>query len=218
VANPPPELTYGEMDVLLFAQLLDDASMYMTTPTYDHKLLCDIGSGTGRLVVAASALHPSLHVSVGIEILPGIHELAVQTGMTLEKQHRGVLPPHDLPLSPIELICGSITSEADMKLNSELLNRVDLFFLFGSSMPEQVVTEIGHTLGNHAQVGALLISMDKELPTGRMRHPGTGIYYQFEALTKKEGYFGAAAGGGTSTAYTYRLIESAASPYARLAP
>jgi hypothetical protein len=93
--EPPPELVYGEFDVGFFGTILDRALELMhsdssssrsttataaTTGTLDSaassKVFCDLGSGTGRLVLTAAALYPWKLVR-GIELLPGIHAQAV---------------------------------------------------------------------------------------------------------------------------------------------
>lgn len=89
--EPPTELTYGEFDFYFFAQLLDRAILLldenMVQPTYSsnnglghqkQKIFCDIGSGTGRLVFAAAALHPQLfQLCRGVELLPSLHNAAI---------------------------------------------------------------------------------------------------------------------------------------------
>ena len=90
---PPKQFTYGEFDFFFFAELLDLARKHSaatnnvvvgddddsdTAPlsSWDNQVFLDIGSGTGRLVLAAAALHPGLLKSRGIEVLPGIHDVA----------------------------------------------------------------------------------------------------------------------------------------------
>jgi hypothetical protein len=91
--DPPPQLTYGEFDLPFFAQLLDTAHSYYVnseqesddaTVDWSDKVFCDIGSGTGRLVLAAAALHPSFRSCRGIELLHSIHVVAEES---LEKCH-----------------------------------------------------------------------------------------------------------------------------------
>ena len=84
--DPPQQLTYGEFDFYFFAELLDRAQeLYYqgnkdeNPATWNGKTFCDIGSGTGRLVMAASALHPGWRLCRGIELLNSIHEVAEQT-------------------------------------------------------------------------------------------------------------------------------------------
>ncbi len=90
--EPPIHLTYGEFDFFFFADLLKKADIYLQqqnqnlytihnadeTSCLSGKTFVDIGSGTGRLVLGAAALHPHLKISKGIEILPGIHEGAIK--------------------------------------------------------------------------------------------------------------------------------------------
>ncbi len=94
--EPPIHLTYGEFDFEFFADLLDRANYHYTkfdksnkhveSRGWNDKTFLDIGSGTGRLVIGAAALHPEWALCRGIEILPGIHETAVES---LEKCFRG---------------------------------------------------------------------------------------------------------------------------------
>ena len=93
-SEPPQHLTYGEFDFFFFAELLDHASHYHNhggnsesnhfsssnsqSDGWDDKVFADIGSGTGRLVFGAAALHPGLKLCRGIELLPGIHDIAVE--------------------------------------------------------------------------------------------------------------------------------------------
>ena len=103
--EPPLQFTYGEFDFYFFAELLDKAKHYYnqgqnqnqdqgdTPDTWDDKVFVDIGSGTGRLVLAAAALHPGWKLCRGIEVLKGIH--AVAEG-TLQKCR------HDAPAQPVQ--------------------------------------------------------------------------------------------------------------------
>jgi SAM-dependent methyltransferase len=102
--DPPQHLTYGEFDFYFFAELLDRTHSYCnnyssfynqqeqqqdesssSTSDWTDKVFVDIGSGTGRLVLAAAALHPTWHKCRGIELLPTIHDAAQAT---LEKCFR----------------------------------------------------------------------------------------------------------------------------------
>ena len=95
--EPPLEYTYGEFDFYFFADLLDKANDYynrynacermndeyheedeLSKKTWKGKTFCDIGSGTGRLVLAAAALHPDWKLCKGVEILDGIHQTALE--------------------------------------------------------------------------------------------------------------------------------------------
>lgn len=49
-----------------------------TVIPWKNKVFCDIGSGAGRLVITAAALHPNWKVCKGLEILEGIHDFSVE--------------------------------------------------------------------------------------------------------------------------------------------
>ncbi len=86
--EPPKQYTYGEFDLLFFAELLDKSFTYFNSFHPDDicsdgnvctgKTFLDIGSGAGRLVLGAAALHPTLKESRGLEILPGIHKVSIE--------------------------------------------------------------------------------------------------------------------------------------------
>eukprot|EP00526_Cylindrotheca_closterium_P011686 CAMPEP_0113607860 /NCGR_PEP_ID=MMETSP0017_2-20120614/3612_1 /TAXON_ID=2856 /ORGANISM="Cylindrotheca closterium" /LENGTH=498 /DNA_ID=CAMNT_0000516497 /DNA_START=24 /DNA_END=1517 /DNA_ORIENTATION=- /assembly_acc=CAM_ASM_000147 len=71
--DPPQEFVYGEFDVEFFCNALERARQIHPDP----QTFCDLGSGTGRLVLVSAALYPWKLVR-GIELLPGIHEQAVE--------------------------------------------------------------------------------------------------------------------------------------------
>ena len=83
--DPPKQLTYGEFDFYFFAELLDRAQeVYYEgkdadAASWNDKVFCDIGSGTGRLVMAAAALHPGWKLCRGVELLNSIHVVAQET-------------------------------------------------------------------------------------------------------------------------------------------
>jgi Histone methylation protein DOT1 len=85
--EPPQQFTYGEFDFYFFAELLDRVHEYYhlgrddadRPMSWDDKVFVDIGSGTGRLVLAAAALHPGWKLCRGIEVLRGIHAVAEET-------------------------------------------------------------------------------------------------------------------------------------------
>lgn len=78
--EPPKQYTYGEFDLYFFAELLDRALDYHTEcHSWNDKVFTDVGSGSGRLVFAAAALHPSWRLCRGVEVLESIHNVAVET-------------------------------------------------------------------------------------------------------------------------------------------
>ena len=67
------ELTYGEFDLDGFHHALDCAVDGL--PDLRRCTFCDLGSGAGRLVLAAAARYPWAKC-VGIEALPELHHMA----------------------------------------------------------------------------------------------------------------------------------------------
>lgn len=98
--DPPPQYTYGEFDVVFLAQLLDRVAPTTTSASssdqpcsWNDKVFLDIGSGTGRLVMAAAALHPGWKLCRGIEILPAISNVA----QSKREACRDIVPGEDHP-------------------------------------------------------------------------------------------------------------------------
>ena len=67
------ELTYGEFDLDGFHEALDCAVDGL--PDLSRCTFCDLGSGAGRLVLAAAARYP-WERCIGIEALPDLHHMA----------------------------------------------------------------------------------------------------------------------------------------------
>jgi hypothetical protein len=112
--EPPKQYTYGEFDLYFFAELLDRALDYHTVcDSWNEKVFTDVGSGSGRLVFAAAALHPGWRLCRGVEVLESIHDVAVLE--TLEKCR------HTLDTSGIssEEMSGSKNSSRDREENDE---------------------------------------------------------------------------------------------------
>jgi len=75
--DPPQELVYGEFDVLLLQKSLERSRVLLRKDDKDV-VFCDLGSGTGRLVLATAALYPMWKLCRGIELLESIHEEALK--------------------------------------------------------------------------------------------------------------------------------------------
>lgn len=203
--EPPLELTYGEFDLPFFAEILDAAHRFSNIdtnagPTWAGKTFCDIGSGTGRLVVSAAALHPNLAMSRGVEYVESCHDLAVKM---MWKCRKGLAVTEDrsLPLAPMDLTCGSIGDPATF------IGDVDVAFVSSSAMPAEVLEMISRAVGMQCKVGTIVVSTDYEIPTEGVVD---GMTYRLELLDTMDGYCWIV--GGTSTAYFYRLAKSCSSP------
>lgn len=80
--EPPPEFVYGEFDLDFFADCLERAAHWLALDkensiAFEDLVFCDLGSGTGRLVLTSAALYP-WKLCRGVELLEGIHQQAVQ--------------------------------------------------------------------------------------------------------------------------------------------
>lgn len=200
--EPPLEYTYGEIDLPFFAQLLDRVNDFVPDNGWKDKTFCDIGSGTGRLVISAAALHPEFKLCRGVEYLPGCHNMALTTvakctgGLALSQKD-------PLLLSPIELQCASIGDP------DTFIADVDVCFAAASCMTEEVLDMISRAVATQCKMGTIVITTDYEIPTSGMieNDNGEGTPYKFDLLETMDGYVWVV--GGTCTAYFYRLVEGA---------
>jgi hypothetical protein len=77
-------LTYGEIDFHSLGEIFDTIrNRYGDIP--DGGIFYDLGSGTGKGVIAAAVLH-SFEKCVGIEILEGLHDISVQVKEAYERE------------------------------------------------------------------------------------------------------------------------------------
>lgn len=197
--EPPLEYTYGEFDFLFFAHLLDRAHIHYLNDngnnsneekSWKDKTFLDIGSGSGRLVIGASSLHPNMKLCRGIEILNGIHDIAVEK---LEDIHTN--KKYNMKLSPISFECASITSP-----NIRNLKDVDVCFMFSSCMKGALLNEIGSAIGKQLKKGAIVITTDYSL----IFEPAQESNKYFRIMEVIHGYCEVV--GGTTTAFVHRVI------------
>ena len=79
--EPPQEYTYGEFPLPLFGELIDKASSYANVCSGGTRMdaeFLDLGSGAGRLVLAAAAMSNPWKTCRGVEYLPSLHSLALE--------------------------------------------------------------------------------------------------------------------------------------------
>jgi hypothetical protein len=227
--DPPQEFVYGEFDVGFFAHVLERAAAYnlvgtgtanddsdsMESSPWKDKVFCDLGSGTGRLVLAAAALHP-WKLCRGIELLDGIHQGATgilkrccwpSTELGHEQQHAAkcfsadsaALPLHDessaasssISLAPIELKCGSFDDPY------EFFGDANLIFVFSSCMSPHILVKLARSIGRQCQPGCLVLTTEYTLPNGE------GVSY-IEPLEDDPEY--------PSGPYAVELLESITGP------
>ena len=135
--EPPSELVYGEFPLDLFLELLDRAAGHagLSKDRSDARM-ADIGSGVGRLVLWAAVNQKWRHC-LGVEILPGIHDIAV------EKLEEARAIPGLLQSDAITFECGSWSdsdvAQLDVVFAATTCSPVDeatgeLIGLFGEGM------------------------------------------------------------------------------------
>ena len=147
---PPQELTYGEFDFYFFAQLLDRALDFSNaTTSWQDCVFTDLGSGTGRLVLAAAALHPQWKLCRGIELLQGLHAFAEERQPSLA----------NAPAAPIAFHCGSILDPYMYFGDS------DLVFCFSTCMDQTLLEQTAQAIGRQCRPGTVVITTDYKLPT-----------------------------------------------------
>ena len=231
--TPPTDLTYGEFDLGFFASLLDRARQFHDNTsgncisnddeddadlkTWDGKVFTDIGSGTGRLVLGAAALH-QWNLCRGIEILPSIHEFAVDAlnkcrGTNNDRIHDDAARYHlaidascSLSLSPIELRCGSFDDPY------EYFGDSDCIFVFSTCMSQDLMQALSNAVGRQCKPGTLIITTEISLPLHGDTPPLKSDpnvpsgRYEIELVEKISGKCELV--GGESTAYIHRVAKS----------
>lgn len=240
--KPPLEFTYGEFDLLFFGELLDRAWEYYhsmsisTTKPWENKTFCDIGSGTGRLVISAAALHPHWRVCKGLEILQGIHNESIHIAdgcaVPLDKKHeldiidenvksilripQEVTPSSEsdekyIPLAPMQMTHGSFTNPY------QYLADIDCAFVFSSCMNPDLLQQLSIAIGRQCRPGTIIITTEFPLfLTGHiepLQEDGIMPFgvYEIELLEKIDGWCWLM--GGESTAYIHRVKRSLSNMY-----
>mmetsp|Transcript_30944 Transcript_30944/g.75674 ORF Transcript_30944/g.75674 Transcript_30944/m.75674 type:complete len:263 (-) Transcript_30944:617-1405(-) len=173
-------VTYGEYDLRLFGKLLKAAQ------PKPGEVFYDLGSGVGRLVLAAGLLYPPFSACKGIELLPNLHE----KGLKYFEDFEGLDPPHPAkPLLGIE--CGDF-EEAD-------LTDADVVFCYSTTWAAvgATLSMVSRKLGEDLKLGARCITADKTL--AEIAGDGVG----FELLEKIEG---PNTDTGDSMGYVFRKV------------
>ncbi|KAL7540869.1 hypothetical protein ACHAXR_010441 [Thalassiosira sp. AJA248-18] len=247
--KPPQEFTYGEFDIEFFGALLDiswkhylegqhnEQQLSPTSNPWINKTFCDIGSGAGRLVVTAAALHPEWELCRGIEILPNLHNISASIAdgcrvyseesnnvhhiLRIRRNEQGENSPtntnecHDddhLPLAPIKFTCGSFTDPY------EYLGDIDCAFVFSSCMKPDLVRQLSLAIGRQCKPGTIIITTEFPLflrgaidPFEEDESIPHG-QYEIQLLEKIDGWCWLL--GGKSTAYIHRVKSSLWEEYA----
>jgi hypothetical protein len=243
--EPPQEFVYGEFDAIFFAHMLDRAhELYYRNlpnkqPDWTDKVFCDLGSGTGRLVLAAAALHRWKKCR-GVELLESIHmaaeenlskcsirdEPSVETTTTVESPEvengsvQYALPspnvPGGLPLAPVEFSCGSFDDPY------EYFGDADCVFAFSTCFGQDLLDMLSRAVGGQCKPGCIVITTEHQLKTEGVVEPNLedpslpSGPYKLELLEEMSGRNPVV--GGISTVFFYRVVESLADGTRRTKP
>ena len=143
-------LVYGEFDLSFFSRLLDAAG------PLEGDTFVDLGSGVGRLVLAAALLHPDSWISChGIELLPELHNAAIDARLQLDN----LPPPHcSIPLAPCEYSVLDVYGTGA----AAALGNADVCFSYSVTWERDEqgrLTELSHLLANRLKVIRLFASV-----------------------------------------------------------
>ena len=234
--EPPQDFVYGEFDAMFFAHVLDRAhAMYFENlpnkqPDWTDKVFCDLGSGTGRLVLAAAALHQWKKCS-GVELLESIHKAAEENldkcriqdessqtstettsveSPEVDGSVQYALPspnaPGGLALAPVEFSCGSFDDPY------EYFGDSDCIFAFSTCFGPDLLDMLSRAVGGQCKPGCIVITTEHQLKTEGVVEPNLedpslpSGPYKLELLEEMSGRNPVV--GGISTVFFYRVVES----------
>lgn len=139
----------------------------------------DLGSGTGRLVLAAAALHPNWKLCRGIELLTSIYEESLDklescrrnplADTSIQQQQnddeKGKLNTMELfsddgplPLAPIQIECASFDSPYSSFYDADIL------FCFSSCLNNNSRINLSRSIGRQCLPGTIVITTEYQLP------------------------------------------------------
>jgi SAM-dependent methyltransferase len=118
--------TYGEMMLVPFARIIDRIEPQAGESFYD------LGSGTGKVLVMADALHAFGSIT-GIEYLPVLNDTAGVVLTRYETEFRAKLSGSKAPV---------VSRRGDML--TEDLTGADVVFVHSTCMGEDLITSLGH--------------------------------------------------------------------------
>jgi len=241
--EPPLEFTYGEFDIDFFGNLLDKAWEYYAGSVegnaedrmpWQNKTFIDIGSGSGRLVLSAAALHPYFKVCKGLEILEGLNSVATSIAeqcrvsdddTSNDQKFQYALPyianstdttnntstTQSLQMAPIQFKCESFTNPY------EHLSDIDVAFVFSSCMNTNLIQELSIAIGRQCKVGTIIITTEYPLYLSGTIEPIEDDVtmpfgeYEIQLIEKIDGWCWLM--GGKSTAYIHRVTKSLHTEY-----
>ena len=185
---PPIGLTYGEYPLEFFSRVADRA-IELVGMERDDAILCDIGSGSGRLVLWA-AFSRKWHAVHGVELLPALHAAALEKREQAVALHESGEIPLLTPPAAIHLHAGSFDDGALMRWDE-----VDVAFAYTTAFEHDedgVLTNLTDALRRRLREGCVVCTTDYTL--------GKGFEMVEQIAGENEGV------GGTSVAYLHRKL------------
>jgi len=196
--DPPQEFVYGEFEFLLLEKSLEKARELLGKQDEDI-VFCDLGSGTGRLVIATAALHPTWKLCRGIELLESIYEDAVEKLQSCRREATSDDNPEanddaeeddetndqtstdedvpsgmnlSLPSDDGPLPLAPIQLECGSFLDPySSFCDANVLFCFSSCLPKHLLIELARSIGRQALPGTIVITTEYQLPLGGVLDP-----------------------------------------------
>lgn len=138
-------LAYGEIHFPAFLALIADSGGLQP-----GQVFLDLGSGTGKAVLAAALLQPRLRASVGVEIVTALCEtasdVAAQVFATTES----------LVCAPVRVLCESFLTVAE-----DVLATADLVFIAATCFDDALFDALETRLASVAKPGSRLLVLSR---------------------------------------------------------
>ncbi|KAL1523419.1 hypothetical protein AB1Y20_018359 [Prymnesium parvum] len=165
------ELTYGELRLDFFWELLAAAA-----PRAAERFV-DVGSGCGRLVLAAALAH-EWEWAAGVELLRGLHEVAEASHASLREAARA----EGVPLAPCRFVCAEAERALPSLLGAE--GSTAVVFVYASCWPSvgPYLPRLSQTLAAVLPSGSRVITVDKQLVSSDDATVKTQELWRFELL------------------------------------
>ena len=182
--TPPQVLTYGEFPLPLFTELLDrGCALAGIGDERQSATLCDVGSGTGRLVLWAAATSEWKAV-IGIELLGSLHQAALE-------KHTTATNEISLQSSHVGFYQGSFDDATLLPWRE-----IDVAFAYTTAFPSDadgILADLSAALSRRLRAGCIVIVTDGLLGDG------------FELVDSVEG--DNEGTGGLSAGYIYKKVQ-----------
>ena len=183
-------LTYGEYDLGFFSECVERA--LEGAPATVPLTFVDVGSGVGRLTLAAALLWPQrFKRCAGVERVASLHKLACDA-----ERRAAELLPADAPVR--QFVCGD-AAEA-LSPTGELAD-ADVLFAYSSTWPSEGagLSDFSAVCGTCLRVGSRVVTTDRQLCS-------VDGLWRFELLDSLEGVNHET--GGTSVGYVHEVVQS----------